>query len=232
MKVCWNITSRCNANCKHCFRDKDRKDIDLKSNLTILDNIDGIVDRISFSGGEVLMYEGFLELLKAAHKKKIITSITTNGILFTEDNLREILPNTDRITLSLDYISDEDNVKYGRGDNYFQHIKNVISLIRKIDPKFNIKINTVVNKKNLEMLESIYYEIKPLNIDKWQIMRYCPYRQKSKAIHDEFEISDTEFKLVKTRLQNVVTIDYSAKDIQELENQFVIMSNGDLVVGR
>ena len=56
MKLCWNITNRCNVNCEHCFRDRNKSEISLENNLLILNKVSNFVDEINFSGGEVLLY--------------------------------------------------------------------------------------------------------------------------------------------------------------------------------
>ena len=79
MKVCWNITSKCNLNCKHCFREKQEHDLPLEQNLRIIDNIANIVDEISFSGGEVLLYDCFDQVLQKANDLGIPCTFTTTA---------------------------------------------------------------------------------------------------------------------------------------------------------
>ena len=79
--ICWNITNKCNENCKFCYR-KICNDNTLNQNKKIFDNLSQIkVDKITFSGGEPLLYENLFELVDYIKLKQpnIKLSLTTNG---------------------------------------------------------------------------------------------------------------------------------------------------------
>ena len=38
-EICWNITARCNQNCKYCHRFLKVKDLSFSENLSILNNL-------------------------------------------------------------------------------------------------------------------------------------------------------------------------------------------------
>ena len=46
-----------------------------------MDKIEGIVDRISFSGGEFFLYDGHMDILKRAYNMGIVTSINSKAEL-------------------------------------------------------------------------------------------------------------------------------------------------------
>ncbi|MGN1208072.1 MAG: LysR substrate-binding domain-containing protein [Christensenellales bacterium] len=227
MKLCWNITNKCNANCEHCFRDRNKQEISLENNLIILNKICDFVDEISFSGGEVLLYNDFIDLLRNTYNKKIKCSITTNSLLLTFENLKEIMKYINRITFSLDYLFDDDNEKYGRGKNYAEHLKRAISWVKQINSNFPIKINTVLTKRNLSIIPQLYQFIKNNGVQTWQLMRYCNFRQ----ANSELEITDEDFIQIKKKYETN-DINLLIKDTPEIENQYVISPNGDLSVGR
>ena len=129
MKVCWNITNKCNANCKHCFRNTQEQPLSLEQNMKILENLSGIVHTISFSGGEVLLYDDVFELIQAAKKKGIVCAIITNAILINQSNLDKIIRSIDKITFSIDSIDDNQNAKIGRGEGYCKHLNDIINYI-------------------------------------------------------------------------------------------------------
>ena len=136
MKVCWNITNKCNANCKHCFRNTQEQPLSLEQNMKILENLSGIVHTISFSGGEVLLYDDVFELIQAAKKKGIVCAIITNAILINQSNIDKIIRSIDKITFSIDSIDDNQNAKIGRGEGYCKHLNDIINYINKKIDKF------------------------------------------------------------------------------------------------
>ena len=232
MKICWNITNRCNIACKHCFRDKERQELPIDENLKILKNISGYVSEISFSGGEALMYANFIDLLKAAKKYGLRCALTTNALLLNKDNLGNILKYLNRIAFSLDYICDLDNAAFGRGDGYTKHLQSIIHSIKTLNSNISVKLNTVVSRKNMEILDGIKQFVKAQGIDVWQIMRYCPYRQSDDEVVQAYSITDAEFVRIKSKYEAAGDINIVVKNIDEIENQYVIAPNGDLIIGQ
>ncbi len=232
MKLCWNITNVCNANCSHCFRNCEEKPISFEKNVKILKNIKGIVDGISFSGGEAFLYEDFLKLLQTAKDMGFICSVTTNAITLNQENIASILKNLDRITFSIDSTNDERNMNIGRGFNHCKHLQEVISYIRKIKKDFPIKINTVVTKENLHEIDNVYAFLKEQKVSSWKLMRFCPYRQVAKANASRLAISDEEFFALKQHVTQYNDINVTAEDINEIEEQLFISASGNLCIGK
>lgn len=49
--ICWNITHKCNKNCKYCFRDATEKDLSLEENIEVLYKLINLgVKKITWSG--------------------------------------------------------------------------------------------------------------------------------------------------------------------------------------
>ena len=62
--VCWNITEKCNESCKFCYR-TIVDDLSLEENKRIADKlIEHGVEKITFAGGEPLLYKGLFGLAK------------------------------------------------------------------------------------------------------------------------------------------------------------------------
>lgn len=232
MKVCWNLTNECNSNCIHCFRNLEETSLTFEENKNIIENIDGSVDFISFSGGEALLYDSFFDLVKQAKKKGIGCSLTTNAKLLNEDNIPELIEYLDRITFSIEEVDDRLNAIMGRGTEYCRHLKKVILFIRKLNPEFFIKVNTVVTKQNINRIKDIYDFLIDLNVNTWVVKRFCPYRQIAKSNENSLIISDEEFNNLINKVNKYELINTIVEDYRKVEEQLVITASGNLIIGR
>lgn len=192
--ICWNITSKCNQKCKFCYR-KHCKDNTLSQNKKIFDNLSQIkIDKITFSGGEPLMYEELFELADYIRSKNsnIVLSITTNGKKIDDTTLNKIIKKFDWITFSIDSLNETINEEIGRGQ---EHSEKIIQLLKKCNNKIKIKINTVASKYNINDLEDIYKTISRYNISRWKILVFWSLRN-AKTNEDMFKLNDSQIKSI------------------------------------
>lgn len=230
MKVCWNITSRCNKNCRYCFKFEE-KELSLEENKKILKNlIDRKVERIAWSGGEPFLYDGLKELLKIAKENNVLNYVNTNATILNEDNLKENIEYVDRLIISLDFIDEELNKKYEIGENYFEHLKKILKLVKKVKPNIEIKINTVVFKGNLNKLEELYQELLNYDIDCWKLIRFFPVR--GKALRElSLDVTDEEFAQVvkdfSNRQQNFKIVIHGHKEMGE--RHIIVCGSGEII---
>ena len=232
MKLCWNITNSCNANCLHCFRNCTENPIPLEQNIKIVKKLKNVVDSIGFSGGEALLYDGFLELVEKTKKMGFICSLITNGILLNKNNIENIIKNLDSITFSIEFIDDSKNASIGRGNNYCQHLQEVMRFIKNINPNFIIKVNTVITKENLTEIDNIYNFLKEHKVDFWKLMRFCPYRQIAKANISTLAITDKDFVKLQERTSFYTEICTVIEDVDKIEDQLFISAGGNLCIGQ
>ena len=192
--ICWNITSKCNQKCKFCYR-KHCKDNTLRQNKKIFDNLSQIkINKITFSGGEPLMYEELFELVDYIRSKNsnIVLSITTNGKKIDDTTLNKIIKKFDWITFSIDSLNETINEEIGRGQ---EHSKKIIQLLKKCNNKIKIKINTVASKYNINDLEDFYKTISRYKISRWKILVFWSLRN-AKTNEDMFKLNDSQIKSI------------------------------------
>jgi len=230
MKVCWNITSRCNKNCKYCFK-FNQKDLTFEENKKILENLTKRnISSISWSGGEPFLYPDLKELLKLSKEKGFINHVNTNASLLTKENLKENIENIDRIIISLDFIDANENKKYEIGENNYQHISSLLEIMKKIKPNMEVQINTVLFKGSITRLEELYNELQKYNIDYWKLIRFFPVR--GKALEENLSITDEEFLEIVKEYKNKNTqkfkiVIHGKKEMSE--RHIIILSSGKLV---
>lgn len=93
--VVWNITSRCNLKCVHCYNDSgahtaDRELTTAEAKAVLDDLADYGTPSVLFSGGEPLMRRDLFELIRYAGEKGLRTVISTNGTLISREKAKQI----------------------------------------------------------------------------------------------------------------------------------------------
>lgn len=231
MNVCWNITSRCNRNCKYCFK-FSRKDLPLDENKKILNKLQFLgIKRISWSGGEPFLYEDLSELLKLSKDYGFVNHVNTNATVLDYDLLKKCINYIDRLIISLDFIDDNLNNKYGIGVNYYSHVKDILKIVKKMNSNIEIQINTVLFNGNFNYIDDLYDEICKYDIDYWKIIRFFPIRGKALEEKKELSISDENFKNISLKLKKKKQkFRIVIHDLDEMKKRHVIvLSSGELV---
>lgn len=230
-EICWNITTRCNQNCRYCHRFLGIKDLSYEENEQILNNLirDGI-EAITWTGGEALLYPNLINLVKKAKENGIKNKLITNGWLLAEsEQIREICEYLDSLTLSLDSTDNKINMGLGRGKNHYSNIKKVLEYVKDKDVKLNI--NTVVSKKNIAGLEDLGNFLNKYKLNSWRVFQFVPLRETAEINREQFEISNDEFeskKVIFQKFENIGRIDYRQE--KDMEDKYVLLvANGDII---
>jgi len=87
--VVWNVTTRCNLACKHCYAFSEtgarEPDLSTSEGMALIDDLSSFSSPvILFSGGEPIMRQDLPELAEYAVSKGMRAVISTNGTLITE----------------------------------------------------------------------------------------------------------------------------------------------------
>ena len=171
----------CNAHCGFC--DVTRVDQDAKSALGIARPLLGtpvymrteVFEKIMndqfinndklmviFLMTEPLLSKNIGELCKIAKDKGHVTKITTNGFLL-EKRAKDISNNLDHLQISIDGPREMHNEI--RGKNFFENAIKGARIIKELNPKIKISINTTITNINYKILSSFAKELDELEID-------------------------------------------------------------------
>ncbi len=233
LEICWNITARCNQNCKYCHRFLNLQDLSFDENLQILNNLyDSGINSITWTGGEALLLSGIDELLKISYEKGIKNKIITNGKLLTPERINKIYKYLDSITLSIDSTSDDINESLGRGRYHYTEIKEILDYIKEKEYEVKIRINSVVCKNNLSNFNDLIDFLNNYNIYSWRIFKFMPLREKAVINKESFDISMREYSKVVENIKKESKIKNIDTRIEEdMEKKYVlILANGDIVI--
>lgn len=138
-KISINLTYRCNLKCKHCcvdakhvseFTEEDELDTELLKK--VLEKAVALnPEQIVLSGGEPMIRKDFIELLQYLRQRfKNKISLSTNGLLINETNIKYLNSCLDKYDISIDGI-DEESCSRIRGKGVFNKVVESIKLIKK-----------------------------------------------------------------------------------------------------
>jgi mycofactocin radical SAM maturase len=154
INITWEITRKCNLKCVHCLSAgpvASAGELSFEECKSIVDQLALLkVFEINFGGGEPLLQEYFLPLLRYIHGKAIVTCVSTNGTVLTDEAVSLFAGNPlVNVQVSLDGATPAVNDAIrGRG-TYHRIIRGIERLAGK---DISLSINTVVTSLNFKQL--------------------------------------------------------------------------------
>lgn len=171
--IIWNITQRCNLNCRHCYAKSldavDPEYIDTCQAKVMLEDLANFgVPVILFSGGEPLLRQDLSELVETTVQNGMRAVISTNGTLITRKKARELKSTgLSYVGISIDGMQ-EVHDRFRRVDKAFdmaiQGLRNCQMEGLKVGLRFTI------NKQNFREIPQIF-EL----VEQMEIPRICFY---------------------------------------------------------
>ncbi|MDD4570881.1 MAG: mycofactocin radical SAM maturase [Clostridia bacterium] len=177
VNVTWEITRRCNLNCKHCLS-RDRMN-DCASDMTfeeckqfVDDLLACSVFQVNIGGGEPFMREDIWDILAYCHENGMVTCVSTNGSLIDEKAAKRLtaMP-LNYIQVSLDGYKKETNDAI-RGDGTYDIAMGAIERFTAAGFP-HLSINTVVTRVNFRELPYLYALAKKYHA-KTRLSRFRP----------------------------------------------------------
>lgn len=148
------ITNLCNLRCTHCYADSGKRRENEMTTPEIIDLIDQLaimgVMQVFLTGGEVFAHKDVLEIIKHARTKPFSTQIFTNGLLITEEHLRNI-PEGQSFFVSFDTAIPEKTV---RGKMDYPKLRACFELIHKYGHVVRTAVS--VHNYNIENVLEIF----------------------------------------------------------------------------
>lgn len=156
IRIYYEVTLKCNIQCKLCFNDSGKpraKELSTREILSSLDKLRraNVID-LRFTGGEITQHPDWFEILEYAKWKGFVVSCNTNGVYSDLTVIEKLLSlSLDQITISLDGIgaAHEKN----RGKNTYA--KTLASLKHLSCGGAHIRINTLISRWSLDQVDEI-----------------------------------------------------------------------------
>ena len=179
VNLTWEITHKCNLKCVHCLsssRVASPGELSFAECQGIVDQLSALkVFEINFGGGEPLLKDYFLPLLRYIHQKGIVTCISTNGTVLTDEAIDCFISSPlINVQVSLDGASPEINDRI-RGKGTYRKIISGIELLS--GKNIPLSINTVVTSLNYAQLD----ELKALAVSYGARLRVSRFRPSGRA---------------------------------------------------
>lgn len=151
------LTNDCNLCCSHCYMYSGKSKIDeLEKDewFKIIDNAKSCgIKSITFTGGEVLQYKDWLEIIKFTKAKGMTVTILTNGVLWDKDKIEQSKNYIDEVQISLDGTNEQINSIVRGSENFIKALENV-----KLFVKAGVKtvVATTPILSNIKEIEKTY----------------------------------------------------------------------------
>jgi len=176
-------TTKCNLNCKMCFRhtwfDEPICDLSLEDYRHVIDTMPSSVETIFFGGmGEPLFHKDIVEMIRIAAETGADVELLTNGTLLSADMIRGIMEaGLSRLWISIDDL-DVETAGENAGHNHSRQILDNIrafNRIRHTSPNgISLGITFVAMKSNVHQLAKLPFFISQYLIDEVNISNISP----------------------------------------------------------
>lgn len=173
----WEIESKCNLNCKHCFVHDNTysNQLSYEEQRNIVKKLhEAGVEEVLFTTMEPLINENIIELIKFCKALGMKTTIVTNGILLENKEFAQnfILSGIDSISISLEGATKESNDAIrgnGTFDKVLKALDNISFYIDKYQKLVTVNIQMTLNIYNSKNCEDIPRLMNNLPIDSLSI---------------------------------------------------------------
>ncbi|MDD3301761.1 MAG: radical SAM protein [Patescibacteria group bacterium] len=201
LKVQIQATSSCNLACRTCavFEPKRKKDLstqDLKLVIEKIANCGAL--NLEWSGGEPFLRKDLFQLVDYAHKIGLQQNILTNGMFFSEENIKFIKEMFYSVQVSIDGI--EDDYEKIVGKKAWNVFVNSLKIAIKND--INLQAAIILQKDNVKNIEKIIEFCANYGIKKIFIAMEIPLGRSDNKNWDEYlkVIEDFEKKWPQIKL--------------------------------
>lgn len=218
LSVSMFVTARCNYRCVFCYRHIDKGDMTFERARQVIDHLrsislmEGVNLKISFAGGEPTLVPWISDAIAYAKNSGFKTELITNATNHISDELLELL---DVITVDIDSLREETNVKLGKPRTHVLTAENLIQ--RATEYNLKVKINTVVTRLNMsDVMEMTSWVKNKKNIYRWKIFQFLPSYGLAKVNEKFLKLTKEDFETLSRKVLELM---------KDWEGQLVIEDN-------
>ena len=190
-------TTKCNLNCKMCFRntwfDEPFCDLPLEDFHRVLDTMPSSVETIFFGGqGEPLFHRDICEMVRLAAETGAETELLTNGTLLTEAMIHNLMDaGLSRLWISIDDLesdssinaqadhSDPEHTGHDHAGRVLSNIRTLNRIRQKRLSSISLGITFVAMKSNAHQLAKLPFFIAQHLVDEVNVSNISPIDETS-----------------------------------------------------
>lgn len=173
-KLHLDLTDHCNLSCVYCYIRKDRGDqcVEMKKESwfeIIKQGVQMGISSFVISGGEPLIFPGFLEILKKLEHHGSVTTVMTNLSGVAEHLIDAVVESSTvkEIVTSLDGFEGHNIARLH--SNWREIVRNIKRLKERKIAGCKVTVNTVLHNRNLGEIEKLQDLLSDIGVDVWRL---------------------------------------------------------------
>jgi len=184
-EVHFSITNKCPLDCSYCASDsgealsQELTTAELKEAIDVLAEMN--VFHVALGGGEIFERSDAIEIAEYCRTKGIVPNCTINGYYMNPDSARQCRI-FGQINVSLDGIGENYNINRDT-TNIFSKADRAIRML--VEAGNSVGINTVITRKNFDLLEEVVQYADKLNLKEVLFLRLKP-AGRGKDVYDQY----------------------------------------------
>ncbi|MFA7708137.1 MAG: radical SAM protein [Candidatus Pacearchaeota archaeon] len=201
-KVYFELTRKCNLNCKYCYNKSSfafSKELSKEKIFSVLNELaQAGTFEIRFTGGEPTLHKDFFEILAYAESLGFFVSLGTNGV-WNQKTINQIKSsNIKIIIISLDGPKEyNDSI---RGEGTFDRVIETLKQLREKKDLF-LKINCVLTKNNKKYLEEVVKIAVSLGVN---VVNFVPVKLAGRGNMDKIDsLSKEDMFMIVAEITNL-----------------------------
>lgn len=230
LSVCWQITTKCNLNCKYCLSSSGNNGdygLNTEEAIKIINQLGKLgINRLDFTGGEPLFRKDLKKLIECSKNNNINTIVTTNTIMLNNENI-EWLKLADLVQVSIDGPKDIHN-EQRQASVYDLTIENIKKLK---EAGCKIRLNSFIYNSNKEYVDELMDLSKDLDLFSHLFIIFTPQGRGKE--HLEEILQENEVELIKEKIlkrkekekRNIRLYDYN----EYLHSCVLLTPRGDVI---
>ena len=164
INIKWDMTYKCNLNCRHCLNSKIRigkKDLEYKQLCSALEKIceTDLISHMQFLGGEPTVHPHFCDIVTMLSERGIGIGVNTNCIKL--GRVEKVIEHFYEVNVSLDGPTKETHeyIRYLKQFSTFERVLNNLKRLKQLKEEnghtFNLVISCVLARHNLSVIEDM-----------------------------------------------------------------------------